>query len=212
MRAAVVKSGLRSASRMSRIWVKSKATSRSTRAPDGISPAVGTPWVTRLGLALGDDAAGDDRALGDRVDLPVGGVERRHHQRAAEQAARVADRRDGDVDLAAGAGEGRQRRGDQHRGDVARADLLAGDVDAEPLEQVDDRVLGEGRVAQAVAGVVEADHEPVAEQVVAAHAVDLDEVLDPRRRGEAGPGEAAEPEDEERQDEARGARSIGPSA
>ena len=38
MRAAVVKSGLRSASRMSRIWVKSKATSRSTRAPDGIRP------------------------------------------------------------------------------------------------------------------------------------------------------------------------------
>ena len=46
MRAAVVKSGLLSARRMSRIWVKSKATSRSTRAPDGMSPAVGTPWVT----------------------------------------------------------------------------------------------------------------------------------------------------------------------
>ena len=46
MRAAVVKSGLRSASRMSRDWVKSKATSRSTRAPEGISPEVGTPWVT----------------------------------------------------------------------------------------------------------------------------------------------------------------------
>ena len=46
IRAAVVKSGFRSASRMSRTWVKSKATSRSTRAPAGISPAVGTPWVT----------------------------------------------------------------------------------------------------------------------------------------------------------------------
>ena len=100
IRAAVVKSGFRSASRMSRTWVKSKPTSRSTRAPAGISPAVGTPWVTRLGLALGDDAAGDDRALRHRVDLPVGGVQRRHHQRAAEQARGVADRRDRHVDLA----------------------------------------------------------------------------------------------------------------
>ena len=46
IRAAVVKSGLRSARRRSRIWVKSKATSRSTRAPEGMSPLVGTPWVT----------------------------------------------------------------------------------------------------------------------------------------------------------------------
>lgn len=46
IRAAVVKSGLRSARRISRIWVKSKATSRSTRAPPGMRPEVGTPWVT----------------------------------------------------------------------------------------------------------------------------------------------------------------------
>ena len=46
IRAAVVKSGFLSARRMSRIWEKSKPTSRSTRAPAGISPEVGTPSVT----------------------------------------------------------------------------------------------------------------------------------------------------------------------
>ncbi len=47
IRAAVVKSGSRRASRNVDSFVKSNGTSRSTRAPEGITPAVGTPWTTR---------------------------------------------------------------------------------------------------------------------------------------------------------------------
>ena len=50
--------------------MKSKATSRSTRAPEGISPEVGTPCVTLSAWPLGDHPARDDGALGDRVICP----------------------------------------------------------------------------------------------------------------------------------------------
>ena len=46
IRAAVVKSASRSARRKPVIVEKSKLTSRSTRAPDGTAPAVGTPCTT----------------------------------------------------------------------------------------------------------------------------------------------------------------------
>src|SRR5690606_41269873 len=46
----------------------------------------------------------------------------------------VAERADGDVDPAAGAGEGRQRRGDEHGGDVLRTRLGALRRDAEVLQ------------------------------------------------------------------------------
>ena len=134
-------------------------------------------------FALGRDAAGDDGALGDGIDLAVRRVERGHDQRPAQQARRIADRRDGDVDRAAGTGEGRQLGGDQDRRDVARPELLAGDVDAQPLEDVGHDLFGERRVAQPVTGAVEADHEAVADQLVRANAVELDEILEPDRRG-----------------------------
>ena len=56
-------------------------------------------------------------------------------------------------------------------------------------------VLGEGRVAQTVARTVEADHETVADQIVAAHAVEFDQILDPgggRGGGRGEPGEAGQ--------------------
>ena len=46
IRPAVVKSGVRRASRKVRRAPKSKSISRSIRAPPGIEPEVGTPWVT----------------------------------------------------------------------------------------------------------------------------------------------------------------------
>ena len=40
----------------------------------------------RLGLALRGEAGDEDRALRDRIDLAVGGLQRRHDQRAAVRA------------------------------------------------------------------------------------------------------------------------------
>ena len=56
-------------------------------------------------------------------------------------------------------------------------------VDAEALEHRLQALLGEGRVVEAVAGAVEADHQAVADQLVVAHALDIDDVLDARGRG-----------------------------
>ena len=98
MRWAVVRSGLRRL-----IWTvlsstMSKAISRSTMAPLGIRPLVGTPLVTLPPFALGAEAGDGERALGDGVDLAVGGQQRGHQQGAAEQAVGIAQRRDRDVD------------------------------------------------------------------------------------------------------------------
>jgi len=95
-------------------------------------------------LTFGGGAPGDDRALRHRVDLPVGGVERRHDERATQKAPGVTNGRHGHVDLAARARERRQFRRNQHRSDVLRAKLLAGDVDAETLQDVGHQFLGKG--------------------------------------------------------------------
>ena len=55
------------------------------------------------------------------------------------------------------------------------------DVDAEAIEHRLQRLLGEGRVAHRVAGALQADHQPVAEELVLAHALNDGDVLDPRR-------------------------------
>jgi hypothetical protein len=140
--------------------------------------------------AVGRCPAGQHGALRHGIDLAVGRIQRRHHQGAAQQALGVADRRHGDVDLAAGAGEGRQAGGDQHGRHVLRAELLAGDVDAQPLEDVRHDLLGEGGVAQPVAGAVQAHDQAVAHQVVAAHAVEFHQVLEPDLRRQGGRSQA----------------------
>ena len=66
--------------------------------------------------------------------------------------------------------------------------LMAGAarVDAQPLQHGLQRLLGEGRVLQRIAGVVQADHEAVADQHVVADAFDVGQILDarePERRG-----------------------------
>ena len=51
---------------------------------------------------------------------------------------------------------------------------------AEPFEHADQALLGEGSVAQRVAGAVEADNEAVTDQHVVANTFHIDDVLDAR--------------------------------
>jgi len=68
--------------------------------------------------------------------------------------------------------------------------LLARDIHPEPLQRVGHEFLGERRVAQPVAGSVEADNEPVAKQIIAAHPVEFHQILDADRPGQGRPGAA----------------------
>ena len=63
--------------------------------------------------------------------------------------------------------------------------LVVAGVDAEALQHADQRLPGEDRGAQPVAGAGQADHQTVADQLVLAHALDVGDVLD------AGPARAA---------------------
>ena len=55
--------------------------------------------------------------------------------------------------------------------------LVAG-VDAEPFQHADQRLAGEHRVVELVAGAVQADHQAIADQLVLANALDIGDVLD----------------------------------
>ena len=134
----------------------------------------------RAGGAARGDRAGGERALGHRVNLAVGGEQRRDQQRAAGQVGGVAERGDRHVDPAAAAREGGQIGGDHHRGDVLGGQLghLVPGVHAEPLQHADQRFAGEHRVVQLVAGVVQPDHQAVADELVLADAFDVRDVLD----------------------------------
>ncbi len=134
------------------------------------------------GLAFGLEAADRQRALRDRIDIAVGAEQRRDQQRAAFEALGVAHGGGGDVDAGALGGERRQVGGDHDGGDVAGADLLAADIDAKPFQHRLQRLLGERRVVERVAGAVEPDDEPIADQLVLPHALDIGEVFDARRR------------------------------
>ena len=163
------------------------------------------------GLAFGLEAVDRDRALADRIDVAVGAEQRRDQQRAALQALGVAERRHRDVDARALGAEGRQVGGDHDGGDVAGAHGLAADVDAEPLQHRLQRLLGERDVVERVAGAVEADHQAVADELVLAHALDIGEVLDARRRrhaiGPSAPDAGGDAEQGQRRDR-RGKRTM----
>ena len=182
MRLAVVKSGLRSAMRSWLCLLRLKSISRSMMRAVG-DAADGRHAAHDLGgFALGLEAADRDRALADRIDVAVGGEQRRDQQHAALQALGVAERGDGNVYPGALGAEGRQVGGHHHGGDVAGAQVLAADIDAEPLEHRLQRLLGEGDVVERVAGAVEPDHEAVTDKLVLPHTLDIGEVFDARRR------------------------------
>ena len=146
MRLAVVKSGLRSASRALGRRLSAKSISRSMMAPLAMRPTVGTPLVTLAACAFGREAADRDRALRHRIDVAVGAEQRGDEQGAALQVLGVAERGDGDVDARALGAEGRQVAGHHHGGDVAGADGGAADVDAHALQHRLQRLLGEGEL------------------------------------------------------------------
>ncbi|KAG1197323.1 hypothetical protein G6F35_012832 [Rhizopus arrhizus] len=130
-------------------------------------------------LALRTEAADDQVALGDRVDLAIGTAQRSHQQRAATQGHRIADRGHGDVDRLARLGERRQFGMDRHRRHVLqlRVDVRR-HIDAELAEQVLQALHGERCLAGAVTAAIQAHHQAVAHQRIAAHATDLGQVLD----------------------------------
>ena len=200
IRRAVVRSGLRRPRRSA--VALSSANGHLALHRGAVGDAAGGRHAAghRAGGAARGDGAGGQRALGDGIDLAVGGEQRGDQQRAAGQVGGIAERRDRDVDPAAGAGEGRQVGGDHHRGDVLGVQLgdLVARVDAQPLQHADQRFAGEHGVVELVAGAVQPDHQAVADQLVVAHALDVGDVLDAhlrRRRGQE-PEQGGEGEEE----------------
>ena len=138
------------------------------------------PLGDAFGLAFGSEAADRERSLADRVDLAIGAVQRGDEQKAAPQRLGVTQRAHRDVHARALAGERRQRGGDHHRGDVLGREVETARADPEALEHRLQALLGEGGVAQRVAGAVEADHQAVADQKVVAHPFEIGDVLEAR--------------------------------
>ena len=135
------------------------------------------------GLALGRKTVDEHRALGNGIGLAIGAKQGRDQKRAALERGRIAHGRDRNVEARALCGKGRQIGGDHHGGNICRAHRLAAGVDPHALEHGDHRLAGEGRIVEAVAGAVEAHDQPVADQLVVAHALDLDDILDAGRCG-----------------------------
>ena len=72
------------------ICLSSNGTGRSTSAPPGILAVVGWLSCRVLPPAVAHIATQNQRALGLRVDLAIGAVERSHQQDSAFERARVA--------------------------------------------------------------------------------------------------------------------------
>ena len=134
------------------------------------------------GVAFGLEPVDGDRALRHRIDVAVGAEQGGDEEGAALQVLGIAERGDRHVHAGALGAERRQVAGDHDGGDVAGADGGAADVDAHAFQHRLQRLLGEGDVVERIAGAVEADDEAVADQLVLPHALDIGEVLDPRRR------------------------------
>ncbi len=136
-------------------------------------------------LAAKGQRSHDQRPLGDGVDIAVGSLERGHEQAAADQAVGIADGRHLDVDGGAGLGESGQLGGDHDRGDIVHLDQVAVDGYPQALHHADQRLHGElGAVT--VARAIQADHQAVPDQLVAAHAFKAGDILDPRGQGGSG--------------------------
>ena len=97
------------------------------------------------------------------------------------------ERGDIDVDARAGRDKGRQVGGDEHRGDIERAHVaVAADIDAQAVEHGLQRLLGEGGIAQRIAGVLQADDKAIADELIVADALQRRDVLDAHDRVRTG--------------------------
>ena len=130
-------------------------------------------------------------ALGQRIDLAIGTAQRRGHQRAALERLGVAHGRDIDVNGLARLRKRRQLGRDDDGGHVLELQLpaIAGSWqrDAHLLQIVGQGLLGIGHLRGLVARSIEADHQAITRQLVAAHPLNGCHLLDAcgmRRQGE----------------------------
>jgi hypothetical protein len=151
-----------------------------------------------LGRTLGLKAARGKRTLGHRVDLAIRTEERGDEQRATGQRLGVTQCAGRDVDPRTLTGERRQGRRHHDGSDVLGVEVGAAGAHAQALEHGNEALLGEVRVAQGVAGAVQADDEAVADEHVVAHALEARDILDAHgaaRRG--GPERQAKRREDE---------------
>ncbi len=213
-RVAVVKSGSLRFRMIESPCASCEGTARSTVAPFGMRPELGTLTVSfEPSVAFDAEAADDEIALRNGVDLSVEAVQRRDQQRAAAQTLGIGDGVDGDVDGLPGLDEGRQHRVHRHRRHVLQ---LRRDVgrhrDAELRQHVVQRLHGERRLAGLIAGAVQTHHQPIAHQLIGAHALDLRQILDAlglrgRRRGQQSATSSPAPAAASRRSVQRGLKS-----
>ena len=140
-------------------------------------------WFTCLLLPAraGAVSAQGHRSLRFAVDLTVRRVERCQQQGAALQAGSVADGGDGHVNLRAGTGERRQRRGYEHRSDILHADRCRRNLHSH-LEQNVAQRLGAEHGLPPVARARQADHHSVANQRILAHPFNAGQIADGNMR------------------------------
>ena len=134
----------------------------------------------RDGLRLpgGGKAGPRDSALRDGVGLPIAALQCRHHQGAACQRLRIANRRHCHIESRAFSDEGRNIGGDNDSGDVARAQRSAARVHAHPVEHGLQSLLGEWRVSETVARPLQSDDDAIADELIVAHALNRGDVFD----------------------------------
>jgi len=119
-------------------------------------------------------------ALGNGVNLAIRAEKRRDQKGPAQQRLGVAERADGDIDPSTLTRKGRQGCRYHDGGDILGVDVLAAGADAQTLEHGFQALRREGRVAQAVAGAIQADYQAITHQHIVAHAFELGDVFDAR--------------------------------
>jgi hypothetical protein len=126
-------------------------------------------------------ATNEDITLGDGVNLAVSALQLRHQQRTAAQAFGVAHRRNRHVNRLARLGIGRKVGRNHHGGDILELQLLRlflRQIHPHLRQHVADGLGGERGLRGLVAGIVEADDDAIADQLVAAYALNAGQILD----------------------------------
>jgi hypothetical protein len=146
--------------------------------------------------AAGNEPAGHHRTLRNRVDLAIGAAQGGQNQNAALQGAGVSDGGHGGVDALARLGKGRKRGGDHDGGGVLHADGRRRNRNAHAFQEVGEALIGkDGLLCVPFSG--QADHQAVTDQLVFANTLDIDEVLQTRRRERGGQKRASDGEGKE---------------